>query len=302
MRDLFKSKIVIYAISVISIVLWGASYLWSNVLVHHGIAVEYIVCVRSLIAGLTLMCFNLAIGASIKIKKRDLKFFIYLALCEPVIYFVLETYGIKFTESPTYSALVVSTSPIFSGIAGILFCQEKLSKVNILGIIICLAGLALVVTQGNKSRGEFFILGIILLFLSVIVEVGYAIFTKRLSDWYAPGIIVMYQFLIGGVILAPVAFLRVSCNFDAAVYFSWPVIRSILFLALLCSSVAFTMWAATIKNLGVAKSSVFLAMIPIFTAIIGVITGTECLLVIQWCGIAIAFCGLILTQYAKKSE
>ncbi len=300
MRDLLKSKLAIYTISVASIVLWGASYLFSNVLVHHGIAVEYIVCVRSLIAGLTLMCFNLAVGASIKIQKKDYKLFLYLALCEPVIYFVLETYGIKFTESPTYSALVVSTSPIFSGIAGILFCKEKLSKINILGIVVCLSGLALVVTQGDKSKGEFFVLGIILLFLSVLVEVGYAICTKKLSDLYRPAVIVMYQFIIGGIILIPIAFTRVSGDFNPAVYFSWPVIRSILFLALLCSSLAFTMWAATIKNLGVAKSSVFLAMIPIFTAIIGVLTGTECLLVIQWCGIAIAFCGLILTQYVKK--
>ncbi|MBQ9185216.1 MAG: DMT family transporter [Bacteroidales bacterium] len=300
MKNIFQSKVVVYAISVISIALWGMSYLWSNQLVKQEIPVEYIVCVRSLIAGAFLYLMNLLFKQNIHINKKDMGKFVGLALCEPTIYFVLETYGIKLTESPTYSALVVSTSPIFSGIAGIMFFKEKLTKINILGIFVCLAGLALVVTNGDKSTGEYFILGIILLFLSVIIEVGYAIFTKQLSSGYSPSVIVMYQFLIGGVFLTPLAYMRGAANFDAELYMSWSVWKPLLCLALLCSSVAFTMWAATIKNLGVAKASVFLAMIPVFTAILGVITGTEVLTIIQWTGIAVAFCGLILTQYVKK--
>lgn len=302
MKSILQSKFVVYTISVISIVLWGMSYLWSNQLVRQHIPVEYIVCVRSLIAGVFLFLMNLVFKQKIRIYKKDWWRFLGLAICEPTIYFVLETYGIKLTESPTYSALVVSTSPIFSGIAGIMFFKEKLTKINILGIFICLAGLAMVVTHGDNTTGEYFVLGIILLFLSVIVEVGYAIFTKQLSSTYSSSVIVMYQFLIGGVMLLPIAATRGLANFDATLYMSWSVWKPILCLALLCSSVAFTMWAATIKNLGVAKASVFLAMIPVFTAILGVLTGTEFLCVLQWIGIAVAFCGLILTQYVKKES
>lgn len=297
-----RSKTIIYAISVVSIVLWGMSYLWSNQLVKQNIPVEFIVCVRSIIAGAFLYLVNKLIHEDIKFYKKDTWKFIGLAICEPTVYFVLETYGIKLTESPTYSALVVSTSPIFSGIAGIIFFKERLTKINILGIFICLTGLALVVTHGDKTCGEYFILGIILLFLSVIVEVGYAIFTKQLSNDYAPSVIVMYQFLIGGVFLAPLAAFRMVPSFDISLYTSWSVLKPLLCLSLLCSSVAFTMWAATIKNLGVAKASVFLAMIPVFTAILGVITGTETLEVLQWMGIAIAFAGLVLTQYVRKER
>lgn len=302
MGKFFQSKIVIYAISVISIVLWGSSYLWSNQLVKQNIPVEYIVCVRSLIAGACLFLCNKLFKQGIRIHKKDFGKFVGLALCEPTIYFVLETYGIKLTDSPTYSALVVSTSPIFSGIAGIMFFKEKLTKINILGIVICLIGLALVVTHGDKTCGEYFILGIVLLFLSVIVEVGYAIFTKELAENYSPSVIVMWQFLIGGLFLTPLAIFRTVPQFDTDLYLSWSVLKPLLCLALLCSSVAFTMWAATIKNLGVAKASVFLAMIPVFTAILGVITGTETLVILQWIGICIAFAGLVLTQYVKKGS
>ena len=284
----------------IAIAIWAMSYLWSNRLVMDlQIPVEFIVCVRSIVAGVLLFLFNIVIRQSIRIRKKDLGWFIGLALCEPAVYFLLETYGIKFTSSPTYSALVVATSPIFSCTAGIVFFKEKITRMNILGIIICILGLVLVILNGDKDKGTYFILGMSLLLLAVIVEVGYAIFTKKLSEIYSSSVITMYQFLIGGLLLAPLAYFRTAPVFDAAHYFSWEVWKPLLCLSVLCSCIAFTMWAAAIKYLGVAKASVFVAMIPVFTAIFGVITGTEVLTIIQWMGICIAFSGLILTQRSK---
>ena len=289
-------KLLVYLISVVSIILWGMSYIWSDQLLRVDIPVFYIVCIRSLIAGLVLMLLNLLLGHSIRIRKEDIPKFLGLSLCEPFIYFVCETYGIKLTESPTYSALVIATAPIFSVAAGVAIFKEKVNWVNILGIVICIIGLG-VVTHGSTAVGDHFVLGIILLLVAVMSEVGYASCTKSLSRRYKPMVIVQYQFLLGGVMLLPLFATKGLANFDAGLYMSWAVWKPILCLALLCSSVAFTLWASTIKNLGVARASIFLAMIPVVTAFIGAILGTEILNTKQWTGIAIAFCGLVLTQY-----
>lgn len=45
----------VYILSLVAILLWGMSYLWSDSLLSHGIPVEYIVFVRILIAGLVLL-------------------------------------------------------------------------------------------------------------------------------------------------------------------------------------------------------------------------------------------------------
>ena len=300
MRNIFKTKAGIYFVSVLSIVLWGMSYLWSDQLLLQGVPVEYVVCVRSLIAGLFLLLMNLLTGSSIKVQKKDIRLFILLSIFEPLIYFTCETYGIKLTESPTYSALIIATAPILSTVAGVVIFKEKVSWINIVGIVICLAGLS-VVTRYANGVGEYFFLGALMLFVAVVSEVGYAVCTKKLSDRYKPQVIVMYQFLLGGVMLMPLMLTRGIANFEPSVYFSWDVWRPILCLALLCSSFAFTLWASTIKNLGVAKASVFLAMIPVITAVFGYFTGREVLCTLQWTGIFVACVGLVLTQFVKKS-
>ena len=299
MQRFLKSRFGIYLVSVLAVVLWGLSYIWSDQLMLIGIAVEYVVCVRSFIAGIILLILSLALGQSIKISRKDIPLFLLLSVCEPLIYFTCETYGIKLTESPTYSALIIATVPILSTIAGVAIFKEKVSWINVIGIIVCLGGLS-VVTRHASSVGEYFVLGIVLLTVAVVAEVGYAVCTKKLSDRYKPQVIVMYQFLIGGATLLPLMLTRGLEHFDASLYLSWDVWKPILCLALLCSSFAFTFWASTIKNLGVAKASVFLAMIPVITAVAGYITGREVLCFLQWTGIGLAFVGLVLTQFAKK--
>ena len=288
-------KLAIYIISTIAIILWGLSYIWSDRLLRLGIPVEYFVFVRTLMAGFLLLIYNIIVGNNIHIRRSDSFKFLVLAACEPFVYFLCETYGIQLTESPTYSALIIAMTPLVATGAGVLFFKEKLSWLNIVGMLVCLGGLVMV-TLCASTVGEYFILGIILLIVAVFAEVGHASFTKSLSGDYKPQVIVMYQFLIGSAYLFPLFMSKGMRHFEYSFYLSWQVWEPILCLALLCSSLAFSLWVSSIKSLGVAKSSIFQAMIPVVTAIAGVVIGSERLSRLQWCGIAVAIAGLILTQ------
>jgi drug/metabolite transporter (DMT)-like permease len=91
-------------------------------------------------------------------------------------------------------------------------------------------------------------------------------------------------------------------DFDMELYFSADVLYPITCLAVLCSSLAVSLWVSTIKNLGVAKSSIFSALIPVAAAIIAWILGHEVLNDRQWLGIALSTIGVILSQYTKKRK
>ena len=149
----------------------------------------------------------------------------------------------------------------------IVFFKERINAINIGGILLSLVGIVMV-AMAKGDVGENFIWGIILLLIAVISEVGHASLTKSLSGTYSSQIIVMYQFLIGSVYLLPLFIWKGLDGFDAAIYFSVEVWHPILCLAVLCSSLAFTLWVSTIKTLGVAKSSIFSALIPVAAALI----------------------------------
>lgn len=304
-RSICDNKAVVYLLSVLAIVLWGMSYIWSDRLIALGVPISYFVPLRIFVAGIILLLFNILTKNFRPIARKDIWKFLLLALFEPLIYFFCETYGIKETGSPTISAMIIASVPIFSVGAGALFFKERISILNGFGIAVTLAGICLVLLKqgGDEGVPQNFILGVVLLMIAVFSEVGHASLTKLLADGYKPQVIVMYQFLIGTVYFLPFFLTRGIENFDARLV-SWEVLEPILCLAVLCSSLAFSLWAMAIKKLGVGKSSVFLAMMCVATALVAEVIGREHLSLFQWLGVFIAVLGIVLSQYCctKKSE
>ncbi len=296
-HKIHPSKLLIYIASSFAILLWGMSYIWTDKLLELGIPVFYFVFVRILLAGTVLFLLNVAYGRIKRIQRQDLGKFLLLAFFEPFIYFVCETYGVEMT-SPTISAMIIATIPIFSIAAGRIFFKEKITAINIVGVTLSLMGIIMVIMKGDIG-GKDLIMGIILLLVAVIAEVGHATITKSLSGNYSSQIIVMYQFLIGSVYLLPLFLWKGLDGFNATLYFSADVWYPLICLAILCSSLAFSLWVSTIKHLGVAKSSIFSALIPVVTALIAWILGTQ-MTTMQWAGIAISTVGVILSQYTSK--
>lgn len=304
-KSICDNKAVVYLLSVLAIVLWGMSYIWSDRLIALGVPISYFVPLRIFVAGIILLLFNILTKNFRPIARKDIWKFLLLALFEPLIYFFCETYGIKETGSPTISAMIIASVPIFSVGAGALFFKERISILNGFGIAVTLAGICLVLLKqgGDEGVPQNFILGVVLLMIAVFSEVGHASLTKLLADGYKPQVIVMYQFLIGTVYFLPFFLTRGIENFDARLV-SWEVLEPILCLAVLCSSLAFSLWAMAIKKLGVGKSSVFLAMMCVATALVAEVIGREHLSLFQWLGVLIAVLGIVLSQYCctKKSE
>ncbi len=295
------SKILVYIASMFAITLWGMSYIWTDKLIALNIPIFYFVFVRILLAGIILFLFNTAYARIKRIQRKDLGKFLLLAFFEPFIYFLCETYGLKLTGSPTLSAMVIATIPIFSIGAGMIFFKEKVNFINVMGILFTLVGIVMV-AMAKGEVGENFIWGVVLLLIAVVSEVGHASITKSLSGNYSSQIIVMYQFLIGSVYLLPLFIWKGVNGFSIETHFSPEVWYPIICLAVLCSSLAFSLWVSTIKNLGVAKSSIFSALIPVAAAIIAWILGHELLNSRQWIGIGVSSLGVILSQYTIKKN
>ena len=294
-----QPKLLAYIAAIVAITLWGMSYIWTDKIINQGVSIFYFIFVRILLAGVILFLFNTAYGRIKRIQRRDLPKFLLLAFFEPFIYFICETFGIKLTGSPTISAVVIATIPIFSTGAGILFFKEKITPLNICGILVSLAGI-LMVAVSKGAAGEHFIWGIVLLLIAVLSTVGHSRITNSLVGIYQSQIKVMYQFLIGSAYLLPLFLWKGLSEFNAEVYFSSDVWYPLVCLTALCSSLAFSLWVSSIKSLGVAKSSIFSAMIPVAAAIVAWLLGHELLTARQWAGIAISTVGVVLSQYTSK--
>lgn len=254
---------------------------------------------RLLISSGLLLLFTFATRKLQKIQPGDLKLFLLLAFFEPFLYFMGESYGLKYVSS-TVAAVIVATIPLFSPIAAWYFYKEKLSRTNLYGLIITFLGVSLVVLDTSFSFTAS-PLGVSLEFLAVAGAIGYASVLKGISHRYNTFTIITYQNLIGALYFLPV-WLGFEMNDFMQVPFNPKAFKAIIQLAIFASTFAFILFTYSVRNLGINKSNIFINVIPVFVAVIAFIVLGDQLNFHQMVGIAIVISGLFLAQINWKRK
>ena len=125
--------LVWYALILLTVFLWGMSFLWSDRVLDRQVPVFTFIFTRMVIAASALTLFSLLTGKFQRIRKGDFKWFAAMTAFEPFLYFLGETFGLKITGSPTLCSVIIATIPVFSLIVGRILFKEKLSSLNRLG-------------------------------------------------------------------------------------------------------------------------------------------------------------------------
>ena len=294
-------SLVWYLGILVTVFLWGMSFLWSDSVLDQGTPVFTFIFTRMIIAATALLLFSLLTGKFQCIRKGDLKWFAAMTAFEPFLYFLGETFGLKITGSPTLCSVIIATIPVFSLIVGWIVFREKLSPLNRAGIFVAVAGVILFILIGGNLHTDY-LYGILILFLAVIGSIGYTAICKKLANkGYNAFSIVTWQFILAiGYFLIPFLI------FDAATwtpaYLAWPVLKPIIMLAVLCSGVAFVIYAACVDRIGMTRTTVFLPLVAIVSAVAALILGQDTLHPLQMTGILIAMAGVVMAQYTSQKR
>jgi drug/metabolite transporter (DMT)-like permease len=294
-----KYNAVIYLLVSFSMICWAFSFVWYK-LVYIYLQPLSLVFLRLVISTIFLFTFGLIIKKMQGIKKGDWGIFLLLAFFEPLLYFLGESFGVQLVSS-TLAAVIVSTIPLFSPVVGYLFQREKISILNLAGIVISVFGVILVVKHPGFSWSGS-LLGIMLLFLAVFAALGYSVIIARLSKRYNSITIISWQNLIGVFYFLPL-FLIFEFRSFREVEFSANLIRPLIYLAVFASSLAFITFVYGVQKLGITRANIFVNLIPVFTAIFAWYILKDKLYYLNIIGILVVVGGLFLSQirYRKKS-
>ena len=197
-----NNRAVVYISVITAVILWGFSFIWTNSLLLQNFPVYSLVFFRMTFAAIIISAVSFIAGKVEKIAKKDIKWFLLLVFLEPFIYFIGETFGLKIVNSPTLGSIIISTIPIFALIAGMTFFKERVTPVNVFGILITLPGILLVVFEKGEIDISHYT-GIVLLFVAVFAAVGYSMVVKKLAGSYNSYTIVTYQHILGALYFLP---------------------------------------------------------------------------------------------------
>lgn len=279
-----------------AMIFWGVSFIWSEqALATYN---PYTVVLFRLIISVSLMFFlNIWLKRVEPIAKKDLPLFILLAFFQPFAYFIGENYGIVYTDATTTS-VVVATIPLFSPVAAYFFLKEKVTLINIVGIIVSIIGVILVILKDDLSFSAD-LTGLALLFGAVIAAVLYSVVVSNLSGRYGIYSITVWQNLIGIAWFLPV-FLIFDFNEFSRIGFQARPFFFIALLAVFGSTLCFLFFIYGVKKLGITRANIFGNSIPVFTAVFAFILHGRQFNLLNIIGILLVLAGVTVTQLKRR--
>jgi drug/metabolite transporter (DMT)-like permease len=293
-----SKNVKVYGAVVLSMIFWSFSFIWFKT-ANETFRPITIVFIRLAISVILLTTFLVTTKNFMKIRKKDRKLFLMLALFEPFFYFLGESFGLTYV-SATVCSVLIATIPVFATIGAWLFFKEKLKMINYAGIILSFIGV-LVFILNSDGTISFNIKGLALLLLAVLSAVGYNLTLSRLVGTYTPVYIVNVQNIIGAVLFLPL-FLILDFRHFISVPFTFEMFRPIIQLAVFASCGAFILFAYSVKNMGITKANVFSNCIPVFTALFSFLLLNEKLTFQNIAGMGIVITGLFLSQMNGRKK
>lgn len=240
-----------------------------------------------------------------RVDKRDIPLFVLGGLFQPFLYFIFETYTYQSFASPTIAEAMLSTQPIMAPILAFIILREKVTRNNVVGILISTVGMLLLLLVGANNFALGNPWGVLLAIVTVSMSVGYTIILRRIPTRYSSLSIVFYVQLVALVLFYAVwgVFDRQSLQ-DTIVPLSAdlsPVI-AVGYLAVFASVTAFILFCYTVRQIGVTRANVFNNVRPVFTALLMWVIFDEQLPVWKWVGIIVIVIGLFISQKQRKIE
>jgi len=281
-----------YILVTLSMVFWGMSFVWSKIVLDYYEPITT-VFIRLILSSILLFSGLFLFGKLKKISRGDFKLFLISALFNPFIYFLGENYGLKYS-SPTVTAVIIATIPVFTPVVAFFIFREKLSVLNIFGLMISFFGV-LFMLVGNDYTLIVPGAGVAWLMLAVVSAVFYSVFLKKLAQKYDAFLIIAYQNLLGALYFLPLFFIFDFQHF-ITVKPNAELIGSLLLLAFFASSLAFVFFTISSREIGISKTNLFVNLIPVFTAIFSFFILGELFEMRKVLGMFVVIAGVLMSQ------
>ena len=271
---------------------------WALTFVVFKIALESykpitIILLRLIISVIFLFIIAKVLRKLQPLKKKDYKYIIIMALFEPFLYFLGESFGLTYVSS-TMGAVIISTIPLIMPIGAYFLYRDKLSILNWLGLIVSFGGVLIVVLSGAMEIMAR-LKGVLLMFLATFSAVGYGLTVKKLAHNYNGFTITCYQNIVGIICFIPL-FLFLDLKTFLHTIPSQSSVFSIIYLGIFGSSLAFVLFTMAVRDIGPSKANVFANLIPVFTAVFSFFLLREPMPALKILGIVVVLTGLLLSQ------
>ena len=253
-----------------------------------------------------LICRKSPLFGLQRLEWKDVPLFLIAGFCQPFLYYLLETFTYDALNSPTIAETLLSTSPLLSPLFAALLLRERVTKYNIIGIVISTAGVFALTLVGstNYAIGNYW--GIALAFAAVSAAVVDSIMMRKVPEKYSSLSFIFYAQLVSLLFFTPIWWFKEGTetiyNLQFTIYNSEMQIAlgCVAYLTVFASVIAFILFCFALRKIGVTQANAFNNIRPMFTAIWMLLFFGEHLPVGKWIGMGLIIFGLFVCQKQEK--
>ena len=301
-----KSQYIAVAALIASMIIWSVS----GIAIKHALAVlpPFTMIILRFVPSVLLMlvigliCRKSSLFALQKIERKDLPLFLIAGFCQPFLYYLLETFTYDALHSPTIAETLLSTSPLLSPVFAAVLLREKVTKNNILGIIISTIGVFALTLVGSHdySIGSYW--GVLLAFAAVSAAVIDSIMMRKVPAHYTSLSFIFYAQCVSLIFFLPLWFWKegpeaiLDLRFKIFDLDTQIALGCVAYLTVFASVIAFILFCAALRKIGVTQANAFNNIRPAFTALWMFLFFGEHLPLGKWIGMILIIFGLFVCQ------
>lgn len=225
-------------------------------------------------------------------------------ICSGTLYFLMENYALMYTSTGNVS-LLSSISPLFIAVLLSVIYKTRMRRGEVIGSVVAFFGVALVIMSESIAKGlgmEFNPIGDLLAISCALSWAVYSIAIKRLIPIYNTLFLTRKLFFYGLVTSVPLLLIqREPLHLNVLFDLSQPqYLLNLLFLAVMCSSMAYLLWNESMKIIGPLATNNYMYLQPPVTMIAGCLLLGETIYPYGYVGCALVLLGLIAADKMKK--
>ncbi len=287
-----------YIALMLAVLFWGLSFVATKVALE-SFTPFCLIFFRFFAASIFFVIFFYRTGFP-PLKKKAVKSLMLLAIMQPGLYFTFETVGLQYT-SATKTSLIIATIPVFVLVLSAILLKERVRPLNLFGIILSLAGVAILVFGGQATtKLHGMLIGDFLIFGAVLSASVYMVMARRLGSTIPSHQITGMQIIFGAVLFFPAFLWDLPKLHWGAV--STDSLIALIGLTVFATIGAFLCYNYALTKIPAARASVCINGIPLVTVFGAWVLLGESLTVVQFCGGGVVLVAVFVANHSPKSK
>ncbi len=257
------------------------SFMWSLSFIFYRIGVPEFgslafASLRVVLAGLTMLVFVLVSKKNRQGIRENWKALTLVGMFSAAIPFILFAFSARSVNAGVLAVLNASV-PMMSGFIASVFFKDRLSKKQILGLVIGVIGVVILMSENLfGEQGATSGSGLLPMAYALLACVGYAAganITRNYLEKVSPVAITAGSLIIASVIMLPVAIYE----FPYGKSISLTAWVAVICIGVFSTAIALIFMNQLIKSIGPVRATSITLVIPIFAIILGYLLLDEAL-------------------------